>query len=93
MDLSSLKITPAEGKIALAFLEGEDGQAQSYPSEPGHPDECLLALVTAVGPKVKGVDEGDTVIVSSWARSSPTVGGSTHLVDAYAVLGKITAEK
>lgn len=88
MDLGALSLQPTEGKIAIVFLEDDDGEPTAYQGSPGQPDEAVLAIVSGVGPKVAGVKKGDTVVVSAWAKNSPCV-GKTHITDAYCVLAKL----
>ena len=61
--------------MALTFLDDEEGEPETYP-QPGEADPCFLAIVVGVGAKVTGVKKGDTVVVRSWARNAPCVGGA-----------------
>lgn len=88
MDLSGVSIVPSEGKVALTFLDDEEGEPETYP-QPNEPDPCFLAIVAGVGAKVTGIKKGDTVVVRSWARSAPCIGGNTHVCDAYDVLATL----
>lgn len=89
MDLSALNIEPTEGKIAVTLLEGDDGEPEPYPGEPGQTEELLLGIIAGVGPKVTGLKKGDTVAVYAYVRNSPCLGGHTHITDSYCILAKI----
>lgn len=83
MDLEGVTIKPAEGTLAVKFVDDDDDDdddsgalATSYNAAPEPMDyEGCLAIVIAVGPKVPGVKKGDTVVTSSWAKDGIKVGG------------------
>lgn len=92
MNLDGVEIKPAEGKIAIRFVDddddGDEGSASASPSAPesGVEYEGVLAIVLAVGPKVAGTKKGDVVVMSPWARdSSLCIGGGTHICGAYQI--------
>lgn len=91
MDLEGIGLKPAEGKIAVRFVDDEEEEASESMAGTGpqpSQDEAVLAVVTGVGPKVTGVKKGDTVALRGWTRYSPKVGSIT-ICDAYDVLGTI----
>jgi len=98
MDLEGVKIKPAEGTLAVKFIDEEDDDDNS-PSLPSaaEPDDPLeyegcLAIVMAVGPKVTNVKVGDTVVTNEWARSGMKLGG-LRLISAWDVKATLAIPK
>lgn len=85
MDLSGVDIKPAEGMIAVKFVDDADDEA--YEPE-GFDNEGVLAIVLGVGAKTK-VKKGDTVITRSYARDGTCLGDGVHLIDDYCILATI----
>lgn len=93
MNLDGVSVKPAEGKVAVRFVDDEeDGKPSPSAIVPGSPEsmshEGVLAIVAGVGTKVTGIKKGDTVVMRAWARDCPRV-GSLVFCDAYDVLGTI----
>jgi hypothetical protein len=90
MDLEGVQIKPAEGTIAVKFIDEDDDADDSgaLPAVSDTPEpmdyEGCLAIVVAVGPKVAGIKKGDTVVTSEWSRSGMKIGGLT-LISSYEV--------
>lgn len=98
MDLDGVKFVPAEGYLAVKFLdEDEDDEKpeSSYSSPSTEPkdlgaSEAELASVVAVGPKVKGMKAGNLIFTRSGCRKWCTkVGDDTYLLSSYEVLGTV----
>ena len=85
MDLSGVKIKPAEGMVAVKFVDDDDDDS---PSDEPLEYECLLAIVVGVGAKVK-VKEGATVVTKPWARDGLCLGEGIHLINEYEIAATI----
>jgi hypothetical protein len=98
MDLEGVKIKPAEGTLAVKFLDEDDDDRESSPNLPAaEPTEPLdyegcLAIVMAIGPKVTVAKVGDTVVTSEWARNGMKLGG-LRLVQQYEVKATLVIPK
>lgn len=88
MDLSGVDITPTEGKVVLHFVDDEDADDQYEGTDDVEYEGCL-AIVIGVGPGVKGVKKGDTVITTPYARDGLCVGDNTHICDAWCIAGTV----
>lgn len=91
MDLEGVSIKPAEGMLAVKFVdddEDDDGPSSS-PSEPMDYEGCL-AIVVAVGPKVTGAKRGDTIVCKPYARDGLKVGDDLVLIESWSVAATIT---
>jgi hypothetical protein len=84
MDLSGLKLKPAEGMLLLKFVDDED---ESEPLPEGDYEGCL-AIVVAAGSKTTS-KVGSTVVTDAWARDGRKIGGGV-LVSQYSILATIT---
>lgn len=91
MNLDGIKIKPAEGKLAVKFIDGEEeDEVEAASSSPPVSYEGVLAIVVAVGAKVTGVKDGDTVVMRSWARQGLKVGDNLFICDGYDVAATLT---
>jgi hypothetical protein len=92
MDLSGLKIKPAEGCLILKFVDDDDDDDDAPSSgalpEPVDYEGCLATVVTA-GAKTTS-KPGQTVITSMWARNGMKLGDGLVLANQYDVVGTIT---
>ncbi len=87
MDLTGATIKPAEGKIAVRFVDDDEGEPGHRPMEP---DEPVLATVVAVGAKVPGgLKKGDLVVLDGCSRNCPRLGESLHICDACHLLATV----
>lgn len=97
--MSTLQIEPAEGYIALEFLDEvaeddeEPEQRQGYAGAPTIDNEGLFAMVVGVGKKVTNCKRGDTVVVSKWAKEGMRIGDDVVLCDSYVVKAIVKAPK
>lgn len=74
-----MKITPAEGKVAIEFLEQDSGDS-----------DALLALVIGVGPNTKGMKVGDNVLVTNGTKDYGTkIDEDTYVIYRDAVIGTV----
>lgn len=97
MDLTGVKIKPAEGMVALAFVDSDEEvdeeikKSVSYNSTPYEPKPyCgLLAIVLGIGPNVTTCKVGDTVVVGPYARDGLKIGENSVLTDAYHIKATI----
>jgi hypothetical protein len=84
VDIDPKKLKPAEGTLAVSFVDDEDDDAapelMSY--------EGCLALVVAVGTDVKGVKAGDVVVCKPYARDGLKLGDVT-LISSWDVAATI----
>jgi hypothetical protein len=90
MDLSGVDIKPAEGMVAVKFVDdgdGDDDAASATPSEP-MPYEGVLAIVLGVGAKTS-VKKGDTIVVRPYARDGLCLGDGVYLIDSYCIAATI----
>lgn len=93
--MTALGIEPAEGYVAIEFLDGEEKSGQSNASATPHAqdeNEALMAMCVGVGKKVTTCKRGDTVLVRPFARHGVRVGENVVIVESYAVLGRVTAD-
>jgi len=95
MNLDGIEITPAEGMLAVRFLEDTEDEATEAPAStpsPREEEKTLVALVLGVGKKVTNAKKGDTVLLREWAKYAPRVseGSDTAIVESYTVLGTLT---
>lgn len=93
-------IKPAEGYVAVEFLDDEDYEdedestATHEATEPMTEKyrEVCFAMCIGVGKNVTTCKKGDTVLVRESAREySIHVGSSTCIVNAYDIVGTVTA--
>jgi len=89
VDLDGVSIQPAEGKVAVKFVDDLDGDGDTTAAAPDADYDGLLAIVLGVGAKVSGVKKGDTVICSPWARDGLCIGDNAYMVDSYCIAGTI----
>jgi hypothetical protein len=91
--MSSLVIEPAEGMVALEFLDEEkqEEERSGYDAPPSSDDynEAVFAICVGVGKKVTSCKRGDTVLVRAYAREGVHVSDDVVLVEAYCVLGTV----
>ena len=89
MDLDGVSIQPAEGKVALRFVDDldDDGDMSSNAIDADY--DGLLAIVLGVGAKVSGIKKGDTVICQPYARDGLSTGDNTVIVESYCIAGTI----
>lgn len=91
--MTNLVIEPAEGFVALEFLDDEkqDEERNQY-AEPGSDsyNEALFAVCVGVGKKVTVCKRGDTVVVRAYAREGIHVSDDVVLCESYCVVGKVT---
>jgi hypothetical protein len=93
--MSALGIEPAEGYVAIEFLDGEDADPADHarPAPVSNDEnEALMAMCVGVGKKVTTCKRGDTVLVRPYARNGIRVGDNIVLVEAYCVVGRLTAD-
>ena len=102
MDIEGVKIKPADGYIAVHFVDddedGDESATQSpalpaynaapTPSEP-MPYEGCLAIVQAVGSKAGSFKVGAVVVVRPYARDGLKIGSMT-LIASYDVAATLT---
>lgn len=91
--MANMQIEPAEGMVALEFLDDGDEKTESYRNDPGEASEGIFAMCVGVGRDVKRCKRGDTVIVDKWAREGMKVGDGVILVDQWAVKGTVKVSK
>lgn len=99
MDLSSVKLKPNEGMLAVYFVGNEneeDEQAPASYSDAPTPikRKALIATVHSVGPKCE-YKPGDLILTNQWACEGGTKideNGLT-LISGYDVLAKIVTNK
>ena len=89
MDLAGQKIKPAEGCLAVRFVDDDDEDEQadeiSYGAlQDAKPYEGCLAVVAGVGDKVK-TKVGATIVTSPWAREGLKLGNGLVLISEYDV--------
>lgn len=91
MDLAGLKIKPAEGMVAVKFVDDDDDADDATPSPTSEPVpyKGVLAMVVGVGAKVSGVKKGNIVVTRSYARDSLCVEG-VHFVDSYSIVATLS---
>jgi hypothetical protein len=92
--MSPLVIDPAEGYVALEFLEDEAQEAERADYDAPNSDdysEAVFAVCVGVGKKVTVCKRGDTVIVREYARQGVHISDDVVLVEAYCVLGIVSA--
>lgn len=91
--MTALGIEPAEGYVALEFLDGEDRGDHSRPAPVSSDEnEAIMAMCVGAGKKVSVCKRGDTVLVRPYARHGIRVGENVVLVEAYCVVGRVTAD-
>lgn len=74
-----MKITPAEGKVAIEFIDQDAGDS-----------DAMAANVIGVGPGVKGIKVGDTVLVTESCKIYGTkIDDETSVVNSYDVIGVV----
>lgn len=98
MDLAGGKIKPAEGYLAVRFVDDDDeetnekAEQSSYEGGP-QPSaveyEGCLAVVAAVGSKVSA-KVGDTIVTRPYARDGVKIGTGLVLIENYCVLATVT---
>lgn len=92
MALVAVAIRPTEGKVAVKFVDEDEGegaiQSAATPMAEPVPYEGVLAVIVAVGDKVK-LSKGDTVVMRPWARSGLKLGDNLFICDAYDVVATI----
>lgn len=101
MDLTGADITPAEGKLAVRFIDDDDDDddettaAAQYPSAPGEevPYKGCLAIVLDVGPKAGTAKKGNIIVVSPWAKRGLKIGDDVIIIDSYSVQATLKAPK
>jgi co-chaperonin GroES (HSP10) len=96
MKLDGVTIKPAEGKLAVRFVDDPDADDQSEAMKAGYmatqsspspiSNDGCLAEVIAVGPKVKNAKKGDVVVTNEWARDGVKLDDGVTIVDDYCVL-------
>lgn len=97
----ALQIEPADGMVAVEFLDDADEEAEEgYQSpnaaaESGEYHKAVFAMCLGVGknPNAKpNYKRGDTILVRESARKyAIEVSGETCLVNQYDVVGKVKA--
>lgn len=90
MDLTGVELVPAEGMVAVKFVDEEDDADEAMPGieEPSDPYEGVLAIVVAVGKKVDA-KKGDTVVMRSWARSGTKLGDNLYICSGFDIVATI----
>jgi hypothetical protein len=93
--MSALQIEPAEGMVAIEFVDDEDEEpANAQQAEtPSSYNEACFAICVGVGKKVTRCKRGDTVIVMSFARQGIKIGDDVTLCEEYVVKGVVKAPK
>jgi hypothetical protein len=94
--MSNLVIEPAEGMIALEFLDDEK-QEETRPKYDAPPssdayNEAVFAICVGVGKKVTTCKRGDTLVVRAYAREGVRVSDDVVIVEAYCVLGTVKTD-
>lgn len=92
MNLDGSEIKPAEGMIAVRFVDDdlEEERRETYAASPdSYENEALLAIVVAVGPKVSGVKKADVALLRSYAADGVKLGDGIVLIESYCVLGTV----
>lgn len=88
--MSEMKIEPAEGYVALEFIEDEPESRPSPQAGSGASNETCFAVCVGVGKKVTVCKTGDTVVVRSYARENGLkISDDVSLVEAYLVVGTV----
>lgn len=94
MDLTGADIEPAEGYIAVRFID-DDKDADDVPSAssgvvPGgsYSNDACLALIVAVGAKVKA-KKGQVALLRPYARDGLKLGDGIVLVESYCIAGTV----
>jgi hypothetical protein len=94
--MSNLVIEPAEGMVALEFLDDakQETTRPNYDAPSGSDDynTAIFAIVVGVGKKVTNCKRGDTVVVRAYAREGIKVDDDVVIVEAYCVVGKVTTD-
>lgn len=92
--MSALQIEPAEGYVALEFLDdAEDDDAPPSYDSPSDDNDGVFAMVVGVGKKVTNCKRGDTVVVSKWAKEGMRIGDDCVLCESYVVKAIVKAPK
>lgn len=86
--MNGVAIKPAEGMVALSFVDDLDDDGDIDQDTDADYDG-LLAIVVGVGPKVTGIKKGDTVVTRPYARDGLNVGNGIVLVESYCIAGTI----
>jgi hypothetical protein len=96
VDLSDADIKPAEGMVAVTFLDdAKDDSSGTLPPEPSDvpsspvPYEGLLAQVLGAGAKTS-FKKGQVVVCRPYARDGLCIGTNTHLINAYDIVATIS---
>ena len=89
MDISGVDLKPAEGMVALKFVDDLDDDGD-LGSDTDVDYDGLLAIVLAVGPKVTGIRKGDTVVTRPYARDGLKIGENAVLADAYCIAATVS---
>jgi hypothetical protein len=91
--MSNLVIEPAEGMIALEFLDDEKQEETrpqyDAPSSSDDYNEAVFAICVGVGKKVTNCKRGDTVVVRAYARHGVKVDDDVVIVESYCVVGTV----
>lgn len=89
--MSALQIEPAEGYVALEFLDGNEDDESPPSSRSGaqqsDSDNLVFAMCVGTGKKVTCCKRGDTVVVMPYARQGMRVSDDVVIVEAYLVKG------
>ena len=88
MDLAGVDIQPAEGKVALKFVDDLDDDGD-LDEDTDVDNDGLIAIVIGVGTGVKNVKKGDTVVTTPWARDGLCIGDNTYICDAWCIAGTV----
>lgn len=86
--MTAFGIEPAEGYVALEFLEPEIQTHERAKPVSSDESDAILALCVGVGSQVTVCQRGDTVKVRPYSRQGIKVGDNVVLVEAYCVIGK-----
>lgn len=92
-------IRPAEGKIALQFLDDEEEEEEEEKEQPQRgstpvmaeePERAIPAVCVGVGPRVTVCKKGDTVLVRKYARNGGiAISAETRILDSWCVVATI----
>ncbi len=90
MDLSGVTIKPAEGMVAVKFVDDDDDDTPAPgASSETVPYEGVLAIVLAVGAKTS-VKKGDTIVTRPSAKDySLCLGENVYLINSFDIAATI----
>ncbi len=94
--MSTLDIKPTQGKVALQLLDDGDEDQDTEPMAananptPEDYNETIYAIVIGVGPDVKGIKKGSTVLVRSFVRNDPRVSDDVVISESWNVLATVS---